>query len=82
MAGTHAETAAELSRITREFPGWHPWMSDGGRWWATRIGSVLRRADFGTGRVMTVDGDEPGSLRDQLLAQSQLDREGAGLTGC
>ena len=26
-----------------EFPGWHIWRSNAGRWWATRTGTILRR---------------------------------------
>ena len=76
MAGWD-EQPAELEA---EFPGWHVWRSNAGRWWATRTGAVLRREDLGTGRVMTVDADDPNSLRRQLLAQAMLDREVSGLT--
>ena len=37
MAGAQAEAAAELSRIEGEFPGWRPWVSDAGRWWAMTV---------------------------------------------
>ena len=42
-----------IAQLEAEFPGWHIWRSNAGRWWATRTGSVLRREDLGTGRVMT-----------------------------
>lgn len=61
--------------LQAEFPGWHIWRSNVGRWWATRTGSVLHREELGTGRVMTVDADDEASLRAQLAAQSRLDRE-------
>jgi len=38
VADAHGEVADELSRIAEEFPGWRPWVSDGGRCWATRRG--------------------------------------------
>src|SRR6516165_7170177 len=68
----------QLAELEAEFPGWHVWRSNAGRWWATRTGSVLRREDLGTGRVMTVDADDASSLRSQLLTQIQLDREVMG----
>jgi hypothetical protein len=70
----------QLAELEAEFAGWHVWRSNAGRWWATRTGAVLRREDLGAGRVMTVDADDVGSLRNQLLAQARLDREVRGLT--
>ena len=64
-----------VSAAEAEFPGWHIWRSNAGRWWATRTGSVLRREDLGTGRVMTVDADDETALREQLAAQAGLDRD-------
>jgi hypothetical protein len=64
-----------IADLEIEFPGWHIWHSNAGRWWATRTGSVLRRDELGTGRVMTVDADDEGSLREQLAAQATLDRD-------
>ena len=71
MAGCD-EQAAQLEA---DFPGWHIWRSSAGRWWATRTGSVTRRDDLGTGRVMTLDADDEASLRAQLATQAKLDRE-------
>ena len=56
----------------------HLAVSNAGRWWATRTGTVLRREDLGTGRVMTVDADDAGALRDQLAVQASLDRDITG----
>ncbi|HXT89521.1 MAG TPA: hypothetical protein VN714_09715 [Trebonia sp.] len=64
-----------VSQLEIEFPGWHIWRSNAGRWWATRTGSVLRREDLGTGRVMTIDADDETDLRDQLVKQSGFDRD-------
>jgi hypothetical protein len=64
-----------VAQLEAEFPGWHIWRSNAGRWWATRTGTVLHREDLGTTRVMTVDGDDPTALRDQLAVQASLDRE-------
>jgi hypothetical protein len=64
-----------VTKLEAEFPGWHIWRSSAGRWWATRTGSVLRREELGTGRVMTVDADSDTELREQLATQATLDRE-------
>jgi hypothetical protein len=64
-----------IAQLEAEFPGWHIWRSNVGRWWATRTGSVLRREDLGTGRVMTVDADDETTLREQLAAQAGFDRD-------
>jgi hypothetical protein len=67
-----------IAQLEAEFPGWHIWRSNADRWWATRTGTVLRREDLGTGRVMTVDADDPGALHEQLIAQASLDGEITG----
>jgi hypothetical protein len=64
-----------IAQLEAEYPGWHIWRSNAGRWWATRTGSVLRREDLGTGRVMTLDSDDEQGIRDQLAAQAALDSE-------
>jgi hypothetical protein len=64
-----------IALLEAEFPGWHIWRSNAGRWWATRTGSVLRRDDLGSGRVMTLDADDEQSLRGQLDTQADLDSE-------
>jgi hypothetical protein len=64
-----------IAQLEAEFPGWHIWRSNADRWWATRTGAVPHREDLGTGRVMTVDADDPNALRDQLTVQASLDRE-------
>jgi hypothetical protein len=71
MAGCDEQTA----QLEADFPGWHTWRSSAGRWWATRTGSVTRRDDLGTGRVMTLDADDVAGLRAQLATQAKLDRE-------
>jgi hypothetical protein len=63
-----------VAEVEAGFPGWHVWRSNAGRWWATRTGNVLQRDDIGSGRVMTMDADDPQALRVQLERQSQLDR--------
>ena len=64
-----------IAQVETDFPGWHIWHSNAGRWWATRTGSVLRREDLGTERVMTVDADDETALGEQLAIQAGLDRD-------
>jgi hypothetical protein len=64
-----------IAQLEAEFPGWHIWRSSAGRWWATRTGTVLRREDLGTARVMTVDADDASALHDQLTGQASFDRD-------
>ena len=64
-----------ITEIEAEYPGWHIWRSNAGRWWATRTGLVLRRDDLGTGRVMTLDADDEPGLCAQLARQVSLDRD-------
>jgi len=64
-----------IAQLEAEFPGWHIWRSNAGRWWATRTGLVRRRENLGTGRVMTVDADDERGLREQLAAQASFDLE-------
>ena len=64
-----------IAQLEAEFPGWHIWRSNAGRWWATRTGSVVRRDELGTGRVMTLDADDATDLRQQLAGQARFDRE-------
>jgi hypothetical protein len=71
MAGSDKQAA----QLEADFPGWHIWHSNAGRWWATRTGWVVRRDELGTGRVMTLDADDETDLRRQLTAQARLDRE-------
>jgi hypothetical protein len=64
-----------IVQLEAEFPGWHIWHSNAGRWWATRTGSVSRREELGTGRVMTLDADDERGLRGQLATQATLDSQ-------
>jgi hypothetical protein len=65
-----------VAELETQFTGWHVWRSSAGRWWATRTGVALSRQELGLGRVMTVDADDPESLRTLLRAQTTLDRDG------
>ena len=69
MTGTRGHVAGELSRIRREFAGWHPWRSSSGRWWATRRGG--EPADPPEWWAMTVDADDAEGLREAISRQLQ-----------
>jgi hypothetical protein len=60
LAEPRGDTAAELSAITLEFPGWRPWVSDGGRWWAMTVDAddadKLRKAIAEQGRLESTVG--------------------------
>jgi hypothetical protein len=61
----------DLAQIGREFPGWHPWRSSAGRWWATRRGPVnLSYQD--PDLHMTIDADDAAGLREALRHQETL----------
>ena len=73
MTSRSREAPAEtgpLTAIRRQFPGWQPWRSDAGRFWAARMGTLPRRppARF----AMTVDGDTPDQLREAIAEQERL----------
>jgi hypothetical protein len=54
------------AEIGREYPGWNPWQSSAGRWWAARVGRAP------SGGAMTVDGDTPDQLRAALAEQEGI----------
>lgn len=51
--------------LEEEFPGWHVWQSELGRWWAVRTGAGAQWKDR-TGTAMTVDADEEEGMRAEL----------------
>lgn len=60
----------EAAHASVEFPGWHPWVSSGGRWWAARKGR--QPADPPEWWAMTVDADDAEGLREAIARQEQL----------
>ena len=62
----------ELKRLRDKYPGWHIWMSQARRLWATRKGpiSLCHRPDFRWS--MTVDADTSEDLDKQLAEQILL----------
>ena len=72
--GTAAEAgvADEPALIEQDYPAWHVWQSQAGRWWATRLGHVrpppdrdLKDPRF----AMTLDADTAAELREALEIQ-------------
>ncbi len=73
---THMED--ELSSIERDYPAWHIWQSQAGRWWATRLGharppasaEVAEAASAGEPEsAPTLDTDTAAELRQALARQ-------------
>jgi hypothetical protein len=64
--------ADELAGIARDYPAWHVWRSQAGRWWATRLGHIRPPAGDGDADyALTLDADTAGELRAALAAQDQ-----------
>jgi hypothetical protein len=65
----------ELSSIERDYPAWHIWQSQAGRWWATRLGHArpLASAEVASAGepefALTLDADTAPELRQALASQ-------------
>jgi hypothetical protein len=70
-AGGQLNSDGTLAEISRDYPGWHPWRSSAGRWWAVRL-ATRTPADVPVEWARTVDGDTAGDLRAALAAQEEL----------
>ncbi len=71
MAGSVLEegVADELAGIARDYPAWHVWRSQAGRWWATRLGHVRPPGNRGGAYILTLDADTAEQLRAALAVQ-------------
>jgi hypothetical protein len=69
------EPDGELAGIGQDYPGWQPWRSSAGRWWAVRQGQAMPPPDT-TEWARTVDGDTADQLRAALAEQAGLDVHG------
>jgi hypothetical protein len=70
MAGSVLDNdVAELAGIARDYPAWHVWRSQAGRWWATRLGHVRPPGDRDGEYALTLDADTAGELRAALAGQ-------------
>jgi hypothetical protein len=66
------ERPDELARLRDMYPGWHIWMSQARRLWATRKGHILAESGRDCRWSMTVDADTSEDLADQLQEQTLL----------
>ncbi|MFC3983438.1 hypothetical protein [Streptosporangium jomthongense] len=82
--GSGALTATSVSRLLAQLrlkeelaadhPGWSIWISDGGRWYATRRTELTKReADAGCAR--TVEAASPADLVEGLAEQARRAEE-------
>jgi hypothetical protein len=62
-----------LAALRRDYPGWHPWRSSAGRYWASRVTAREKPdelpIDEAVTWAMTVDGDDAAQLRKAIEAQ-------------
>ena len=65
------EVADELAGIARDYPAWHVWRSQAGRWWAARLGHIRPSAGRDADYAMTLDADTADGLRAALAAQGR-----------
>ena len=76
MADADESVSIELASIRHDFPGWRPWLSDSGRWYATRIANVVPLEEPSHHWARTVFGMTADRLRAALRSQE----EGVGVT--
>jgi len=69
--GGQRDSDDTLAGISRDYPGWHPWQSSAGRWWAVRL-ATRTPAHVPGEWARTVDGDTVRDLRAALTAQEEL----------
>jgi hypothetical protein len=75
-AGGQREPDGELAGIGQDYPGWQPWRSSAGRWWAVRQGRTWAPPDVPVAWARTVDGDTAEQLRAALDIQAGLGAPG------
>jgi hypothetical protein len=68
----HHTTTATAQAIEANFGGrWAVWLSDTGRWWATRTSS-LTSAQLNEGCVPFIEADNPDDLTERIRQQDHL----------
>ncbi|GAB1823598.1 hypothetical protein HerbRD11066_67620 [Herbidospora sp. RD11066] len=58
------------SRSIRQIPGWCAFVSDAGRFWATRL-TAFSNEELAAGAERTVDADDHGELTAAIAAQEE-----------
>ena len=68
----HQITAVTAAAIEADFGGrWGVWLSDTGRWWAARSGS-LTSAQLNAGCIPFIQADNPDELTERIRQQDRL----------
>ncbi len=68
----HQSTTATAGAIEADFGGrWGVWLSDTGRWWATRT-SPLTSAQLNAGCIPFIQADNPDELAERIREQDRL----------
>lgn len=62
---------ALIAGIEADFPGWHIWKSDTGRWWAARK-ATLTAGQSSAGCAQYLETDSPTELRVHIAADEAL----------
>ncbi|MER7213251.1 hypothetical protein ABT340_39825 [Streptosporangium sp. NPDC000239] len=80
VVGSGVLTATSVSRLLAQLrlkeelaadhPGWSIWISDGGRWYATRR-AELTKPEIDAGCARTVEAEGPGGLAEGLEDQTR-----------
>jgi hypothetical protein len=79
MAATDLKVSDdELNRLKNKYPGWHIWLSQARRWWATRRGHISPSCNRDSRWSMTIDADTSNDLDVRLEEQSLLNLPLAG----
>jgi hypothetical protein len=72
MGGGERKQCDELSGLRDRYPGWHIWMSQARRLWATRKGRISPSWNRDARWLLTIDADTSEDLDKQLEQQSLL----------
>ena len=71
MSEPDSSVTAEISAIESEFDGWAVWLSDTGRWWATRR-RPLSTDERNAGCVQFVQAETSHGLRERITDEDNM----------